>query len=42
MVVEWPQVGDIVGAAAQAVIAGEKTAQEALDEAQAEIELIYE
>jgi len=42
MVIEWPQIGDIVGAAAQAVIAGEKTAQEALDAAQAEIELIYE
>jgi ABC-type glycerol-3-phosphate transport system substrate-binding protein len=42
MIVEWPQMGDIVGAALQSVIAGEKEAQEAMDEAQAEIEAIFE
>lgn len=42
MIVKWPQVGDIVGAAVQSVIAGEKTAQDALDEAQKEIEVIFQ
>jgi len=37
MVVDWPQMGDSVGAAVQAVIAGDKTAQEALDQAQQEL-----
>ncbi len=42
MVIQWPQMGDILGIAVQSVIAGDKSAQQALDEAQKEIEQLFD
>jgi ABC-type glycerol-3-phosphate transport system substrate-binding protein len=42
MIVAWPQVGDIVGEAAQKTIAGQTSAKDALDEAQTRILDLYQ
>jgi multiple sugar transport system substrate-binding protein len=41
MIIAWPQVGDIVGEVVQSAIAGQLTAQAALDDAQRRIMEIY-